>query len=135
MANNNRFRSLNWGLIWILAVVALIRPLMSILGIMDTLGKSLTPIITTIGISIIWILAVYLKADLRPIFTLICTGIVYGILAILLSGILSTLLTGRLQGPLAHPVGIVGILVTNAIWGLITGFIASLLLKIKKSKK
>jgi hypothetical protein len=60
------------------------------------------------------------------VLTLVCAGVVYGVLSIVLSGILSPILTGQLQGPLAMPFAIIPVLAVNAVWGLITGVIALL---------
>lgn len=131
MSNSSTHKNLNWGFIAVLSVIALIRPFMSILGISGAIGKPVASITATIIISIVWIIAVYIKQDSQPILTLIFVGIGYGILAIIISGILSPILTSHLQGPLTNPFAIVSVLVTNAIWGLITGLIASVLLKVK----
>lgn len=131
MTNGNVYKILNWKLIATLSIIALVRPLMSILGISDAIGKPVASITTTIIISIVWITTVYIKRDSQPMLTLFFVGISYGILAIIISGILSPILAGHLQGPLTNPFAIVSVLVTNAIWGLITGLIASVLLKVK----
>ncbi len=131
MSNSSVYKNFNWGFIAVLSIIALIRPIMSILGISDAIGKPIASITATIVISIVWIMAVYIKQDSQPILTLFFVGIGYGILAIIISGILSPILTGHLQGPLTNPFAIVSVLVTNAIWGLITGLIASVLLKVK----
>lgn len=129
MTNINRHKIFNWKLITTLSILAFIRPLMSILGISDAIGKPLVSITATIVISIIWIAAVYIKQDSQPLLTLVFVGIAYGILAIVISGLLSPILTGQLQGPLTNPFAIVSVLVTNSIWGFITGAIAAGLLK------
>ena len=131
MTNRNIYKTLNWGLIGALAIFALIRPFMSILGISEAIGKPVASIAATIIISIVWIVTVYIKQDSRPILTLVCAGVSYGILAIIISGILSPILTGHLQGPLTNPFAIISVLATNAIWGLITGLVTSSLLKFK----
>lgn len=129
MTNSNVSKTLNWKLIAALSIIALVRPLMSILGISDAIGKPVASITATIIISIVWIMAIVIKKDSQPLQTLIFAGIGYGILAIIISGILSPILTGHLQGPLTNPYAIVGVLITNAVWGLITGLIATALLK------
>lgn len=131
MSNNNIYETLNWKLIATLSAIALIRPIMSMAGISDAIGKPFASITATIVITIIWILTVVIKKDSQPLLTLLFTGIGYGILAIIMSGIFSPILTGHLQGPLTNPIAIVSVLVTNAIWGSISGLIASFLLKIK----
>lgn len=133
MSTSSIDKRLNWKLIAVLSFIALVRPLMSTFGISDAIGQPFASITVTIIISIVWIITIFIKRDSRPILTLISVGIGYGILAIIMSGIFSPILTGQLQGPLTNPVGILSVLVTNAIWGLITGLIATALLKIKRS--
>lgn len=122
---------LNWRLIIVLALIALIRPLMSITGISGVLGKPVASITATLAISIIWIAAVTIKKESQPVTTLIITGIAYAVFAIILSGILSPIFIGTLQGPLTNPFAIISMFMTNIIWGFITGSIAALLLKIR----
>ncbi len=131
MPNSHIYKRLNWKLISVLSIIALVRPFMSILGISDAIGKPAASITATILITIVWITAVYIKQDSQPILTLVFVGIGYAILAIIISGILSPILTGHLQGPLTNPFAIISVLATNAIWGLITGLITSSLLKVK----
>ncbi|GIN22884.1 hypothetical protein [Siminovitchia fordii] len=132
MENSNIYKRLNWKLIAVLSIIALVRPFMSILGISDAIGKPAASITATILITIVWITAVYIKHDSQPILTLVFVGIGYAILAIIISGILSPILTGHLQGPLTNPFAIISVLATNAIWGLITGLITSSLLKVQE---
>ncbi|MBP2240950.1 hypothetical protein J2Z40_001510 [Cytobacillus eiseniae] len=102
MSNKSTTLKINWSLIIALSIISLIRPLMSMLGISEAIGKPITSIIATIIISIIWIVTVVIKRDSQPILTLLFTGIGYGVLAIIMSGIFSPILTGNLQGPLTH---------------------------------
>ncbi|MCF1618365.1 hypothetical protein LQF63_12085 [Tetragenococcus koreensis] len=132
MANNTIYQTLNWRLIATLSIVALARPLMSILGISDALGKPAASITATILITIVWVATVYFKQVSQPILTLVFVGIGYAILAILISGILSPILTGHLQGPLANPFAIISILMTNIVWGLVAGLIVITLNRFKQ---
>ena len=132
MVNSQINKKLNWGLIATLSFIALIRPVMSMLGISEAIGKPVASITATIIISLVWIIAVVFRQEPQPIRTLIFVGIGYGILAIVISGILSPILTGHLQGPLTNPFALIGVLMTNAIWGVITGVIAHGVLKIKR---
>lgn len=132
MANSQINKKLNWGVITTLSFIALIRPVMSMLGISEAIGKPVASITATIIISLVWIIAVVFRQEPQPIRTLIFVGIGYGILAIVISGIFSPILTGHLQGPLTNPFAIISVLMTNAIWGVITGIIAYAVLKIKR---
>lgn len=117
--------SLNWLLILGLGFLALARPITN--TVLDQIGVDLGPLVPlgwTAIISLLWIAAVGLTRTASPVLTLVLAGLVYGVSAIVLSGILSTLLLGQLHGPLTNPIGIVAVLITNALWGLVTGAIA-----------
>lgn len=121
--NHTRNR-LNWPLIAGLAALALVRPLFSIVGWSDVLGRPLTPIVLTLAISAVWILVVGLSRVWNPVLTLLFAGLGYAVLSILISGILSPILQGEMQGPLANPFALGSVLITNAFWGLVTGALA-----------
>jgi hypothetical protein len=112
---------LNWRLVAVLAAVALVRPIFSIVGLSDSLGKPATPLILTGAISLVWILAAGLGRISDPLPTLVAAGMTYALAATVLSGILSPILTGSLQGPLAAPLGIISVFIVNAAWGAACG--------------
>ena len=118
-------RQLNWFLVLILGVIALARPLVRIIAsASDREISPVVPILLTLGITVVWIIAVVTSGTASPVLTLVTAGLVYGVLSIALSGILSPILDGELQGPLANPVVIVPVLLVNALWGLIAGLLA-----------
>lgn len=121
-----RLRHLNWPLILGLAALALLRPIFSIVGLSDALGKPGTPLILTAVITLAWVLIVGLSRVKEPILTLVAAGLAYAVMTIVLSAVLSPILTGELQGPLAMPVAIIPLFITNAIWGLLAGALAAL---------
>ncbi len=107
-----------------LAALALIRPIMSMVGLSRAIGQPFASIAVTLLISLVW-LAVAVRARFsRPIVTLTLTGLVYGVFAVLISAVLSPVLTGQLQGPATNPFAFVSVLLTNAFWGLVVGVIA-----------
>lgn len=110
-------RTLNWSLVIGLAAIALIRPLFSIVGLAETLGKPVTPIVLTVAISLVWILVVGLTGVRQPLLTLVSSGALYAVIAILTSGLL-------LRGVAAAMFGSVSILVTNVVWGAVCGLLA-----------
>lgn len=116
----------SWPLVLVLAAVALVRPLFSIVGLNEALGKPATPIVLTVTVTMVWVLVVGLSRARHPVLTLVAAGLAYAVASIVLSGVLSPILTGELQGPLAMPLAIVPVLVTNAIWGLLAGGLALL---------
>lgn len=107
---------LPWTLIVVLGAIALIRPLLSIFGI--SRGVAWISILATLVIMAIWIGVVVLRRVPHPFVTLVAVGGMYAVLAMALNV--------AIQGNFSKlpVVGIVGILVTNLIWGAISGLIA-----------
>ncbi|MEU4232069.1 hypothetical protein AB0F17_47920 [Nonomuraea sp. NPDC026600] len=116
--------SLNWLLIVGLAAIALIRPLFSMVGLSDTLGKPATPIVLTVAISLAWVLIVGLTQVRRPVLTLVLAGLLYGVVAVATSGL-------ALRGGPAVIFGSVSILITNLLWGAACGLLAVLLQRLR----
>ncbi len=126
--------TLHWPLILGLGALALVRPVMNIVGLTDQIGRPLGPILVTVGISVVWIAAVALTRVARPVLTLVLAGLTYGVLSIVLSGVLSPILTGELQGPLSRPFTIIPVLAVNLLWGAVTGVIATSLQQLLPSR-
>jgi hypothetical protein len=124
MNRMNNFKQLHWALIVGMGALALIRPFLNITGLMEGLGRPFGPLFITALISVAWLAIVLFTKVKEPIFTLIFTGMTYGVFAILISAILSPILTGQLSGPITNPFAIVAVLITNAIWGMTIGLIA-----------
>ena len=121
----HRLTELHWPLVLGLGALALVRPLVRIVG--AQLGTDEPPavaIVITVAISLVWVAAVGLTRVAHPVLTLVVVGLTYAVLSILLSAVLSPVLTGQLQGPLATPIAIVPVLLTNALWGLLAGALA-----------
>jgi len=119
-------------LIVVLAVIACVRPIMSILGLTEKIGQPVASLSATAIITLVWIAVVVFAGIRQPVVVLMFAGIVYGLLAIVLSAILSPILTGHLQGPITNPFAIVSVLITNAIWGIIAGLLATALIRVLK---
>lgn len=124
--------NINWKLVVILSVFALIRPSMSILGLTELIGQPFTSLTLTLIISIVWVAVIVSKKVENPIMTLVMTGLFYAAFAIILSGILSPIMLGELMGPLTNPFAVVSVFITNIIWGGITGVISWGILKMMK---
>jgi hypothetical protein len=119
-----KLKNLHWPLVLGLGALALVRPLVRIVS--DPSGMADAPavaITVSLLISVVWIAVVGFTNVAHPVLTLLCAGVVYGVLSIVLSAIL----TGQLQGPLTRPFTIVPVLLTNAFWGLVAGAIALLI--------
>lgn len=118
------WRRPHWPLVAVLVAVALVRPLFSVVGLSDTLGKPVTPIVLTVAVSLVWILAAGLGRVRHPLLTLLATGLGYALASLVLSAVLSPLLTGELQGPLTRPFAIIPLFAVNAGWGAVCGLCA-----------
>ncbi|WP_222123635.1 hypothetical protein [Cellulosimicrobium sp. TH-20] len=117
-------RSLSWPLVLGLGALALVRPLLSVTGLDDAIGRPAAPLLATLVLTILWVGAIVVARPAHPLATGVAVGLAYGVLALILSALLSPILTGELQGPVAHPVAIVPMLLTNAAWGAFAGAMA-----------
>lgn len=124
MNTTTRTQTLHWPLIIGLGALALVRPLASIVGLTDALGQPGTSLTLTALITLAWVLVVGCSTVQRPVATLVAAGLVYAALAALISAVLSPILDGQLDGPMTNPFALVGLLVTNAFWGLVAGVLA-----------
>ncbi|WP_067821772.1 hypothetical protein [Actinomadura kijaniata] len=125
---------LDWPLAIALGTVALVRPLFSIAGWSDALGRPATPLLLTAVISLVWILAAGLGRVREPVPTLVAAGVVYALASIALSAVLSPLMHGELQGPLATPIAIIPVLLVNALWGAVCGVCAMALRNLRRTR-
>lgn len=123
---------INWKIVIALSIFALIRPLMSIIGVTEFIGQPYASLTLTLLISIVWIVIILYKDIETPIYHLVMAGILYALFAIILSAVLSPILLGQLMGPITHPFAIVSVFMTNIIWGGITGIITWGIMKIIK---
>ncbi|MDQ0386809.1 hypothetical protein J2S54_003629 [Streptomyces sp. DSM 42143] len=115
----SRLRRLHRPTVALLTVVALVRPVFSVTGATDALGRPLTPLLLTLLISLFWILAVGLSRVREPLLTPVAAGVAYAVAALVLGGVLSPVLTGELRGPLARPQAILPMLLVNGVWGAV----------------
>ncbi|MFJ2738678.1 hypothetical protein ACIO3O_03320 [Streptomyces sp. NPDC087440] len=120
-----RLRALDRPLLTALVLVACLRPLFSIVGLNDVLGKPTTPLVLTALITLAWILLLGLVRRVRePLLLGVAAGMGYALATVALSAVLSPILTGELQGPPAQPIAIVPIFLFNAGWGAVCGVCA-----------
>ena len=120
----NILSGIPWSLVLALGALALVRPLMSATGVSAAIGSPWAQLGTTALITAAWVAAVVAAGAPRPFLTLVCTGVAYGVLAIVLSAVLSPFLLGELQGPITNPFAMVSVLLTNALWGAVSGGLA-----------
>jgi hypothetical protein len=133
----NRPTALDWRLIFFLAALGLVRPLLSIAGVYDGVpgGRPWLPLLVTALVAAIWVGAVLVRRDPNPLLTLAGAGVLYGIFAILLQQIgWNLFLGGAPEGTPPSASGLVtswvAILVTNTIWGAFLGLLATLLMRV-----
>jgi hypothetical protein len=119
----NLQRNLRWQLIVPLAVLALIRPLLSMLGVYQNLPRIWEPALATVLIAIVWISVVIAQRVSNPVITLAATGGIYGVFVPLLQHFMWNFV---LEKASASPplIAYVSIIVTETIWGAIVGLIA-----------
>lgn len=129
----NLLATIGWPYAIGLGLFALVRPVASITGLDDVVGRPLLPLLLTVAISSVWILAVTLSNVRRPFLTLVAAGAVYATAATLMSAPLSLAITGELQGPLTNPFAVVSVLITNLIWGAAAGAIAVLVQRLRRN--
>jgi hypothetical protein len=133
MNPTNLRTDLRWGMISLLAAIGLVRPLLSITGVYDSLGGGpLAPVLVTIAIAALWVGAVVATRAPNPLLTLTVAGGLYGTFAILLQQIMWNVVLGGVPeaAPSSAPILVISwisILVTNTIWGAFLGLLATVL--------
>ncbi len=129
-------KRLPWKLIIVLALVQLIRPILSTLGVFDNVRPQ-GPIIATIVIALIWIGVMVVRKVKRPTIVLAMAGVVYAVLSIILAVLLQTVFTWSAEETIPVAVlltgGLIGAIGANIIWGGFLGLIASLVMKVRKT--
>ena len=115
--------TLPWGLIVGLGALVFVRPLLGFLGYSQM--RAWSSILITLAIMTIWIGAVVVRQEPHPVATLTAAGGMYAIFTMLLKV--------TLQGNFSRfpAITVVGILVTNLIWGAVSGGIAEGLRRIR----
>jgi hypothetical protein len=119
----NLQRNLKWRLIIPLAVLALIRPLLSMMGIYRNLPGILEPVLATALIVMIWISVVLARKVPNPVITLAATGGVYGIFVPLLQQFMWNFVLEKAPAT-PPPIAYISIIVTETLWGATVGLIA-----------
>jgi hypothetical protein len=107
-----------------LGLFALIRPVFSIVGWSEELGKPATPLVLTAVVSVVWIGVAGFSRVREPLLQLVAAGIGYAIVSTLLAAVLSPVLEGELQGPITNPIALVMVTLTNMLWGTLCGVCA-----------
>ena len=127
----NRQTNLRWNLIVLLAVLGLVRPLLSMTGVYGSLGGGpWAPILVATMIAAVWVCVVVVTRSPSPLVTLALTGTLYGVFAIVLQQIIWNLVLGGApdgtpSSMLVLVMSWVSILLTNTTWGAFLGLVAS----------
>lgn len=121
-------REVPWFSVLGLAAIALVRPAIHVGEfVVGATVAEWIPFGITVVITAVWAAIVGLRRWRRPFTSLVMTGVAYAVLTVLLGGIGGALLMGGVQGPLADPLSIPGIVLTNLLWGGLAGALATLL--------
>jgi hypothetical protein len=114
-------------LIFILALIQLIRPIMSTAGLFDNFRPQ-GPIIATALIALIWVGVAVLGNVREPVKVLAMAGAAYAIIGVAMAVFLQTFFTWSPEEtasvPLLLTAGLVGGIVVNVLWGAFLGFVA-----------
>lgn len=112
--------ALPWGLIITLSAIGLVRPLLSMFGVLDALGKPWSPLAVTAVLAVVWVAVAVLARVAQPVLTLALAGVGYGVLALVLN-IVGAAVT---DAEVAPPIGLAAMIVFNGIYGAVLGLVA-----------
>jgi hypothetical protein len=122
-----RLRRLPWKLIFLLALIQLVRPIMSTAGFFDDFRPQ-GPIIATALIAIIWVGVAVVGNVREPVKVLAMAGAIYAVIGVAMAVFLQAFFTWSPEEtasiPLLLSAGLIGGIVVNVIWGALLGFVA-----------
>jgi hypothetical protein len=122
-----QLRQSPWKLIFLLAVVQLIRPILSTAGFFDNFRPQ-GPLIATALIALIWIGVAVIGNVREPVKVLAMAGATYAVLGVGMAVFLQAFFTWSPEEtasiPLLLTAGLIGSIVVNVIWGALLGFVA-----------
>jgi hypothetical protein len=117
--------STDWPLVAALALLGLVRPLLSILGVYGRVGSPWLSLVVTVIIAAVWIGVVVVWRIPHPFLTLVLAGGLYGAFALVLQQFLARVLSFANAPETLPAFGVVSIIVTNLVWGAVLGAIAA----------
>ena len=122
-----QLRQLPWKLIFILALIQLIRPILSTAGFFDNFRPE-GPLIATALIALTWISVVVIGDVREPVKVLAMAGATYAVIGVAMAIFLQTFFTWSPEESVSIPLllsaGLIGGIVVNVIWGAFLGFVA-----------
>lgn len=128
------FKAIPWKVVIVLALLLLLRPVLSILGLSDRLG-SWAPSAVTVIVDIIWLVTAIKLQLKQPILTLAMAGLLYGVLSTLLAISIQVAAQGGVEMA-SFVVLAVGVLAANVfingVWGALLGFLAKLVMRMQE---
>ncbi|NUR73772.1 MAG: hypothetical protein HOU81_23410 [Hamadaea sp.] len=129
-------RRLPWPLILGLGGLALVHPLISVTGMDDTLGEAVTHLGVLAAISVIWIAVVGLSRVERPVLTLTAAAAAYGVIELAMGSVVGIFADDPSAGlnPALLGFALIPVLLTNGIWGAVTGLIALLVQRMRGTR-
>ncbi len=71
-------RSLSWPLVLGLGALALVRPLLMVLGVDGAIGRPAAPLLVTLVLTVVWVAAIVVARPAHPLATGVAVGLVYG---------------------------------------------------------
>lgn len=116
-------RDLSVGTAAVLAVLALIRPALSVTGV-SYVFRPWTSVLLTVVIAAVWIRIVLARRVPEPFFTLVVAGVLHGVLIIVLRAITQVFSTAGEASSLSM-VDAMGLIVMNLLWGAMLGLLAT----------
>src|SRR5215212_7716263 len=123
-----QLRQLPWKLIFILALIQLIRPIMSTAGFFDNFRPQ-GPVIATALIALIWVGVAVIGNVREPVKVLAMAGATYAVIGVAMAVFLQTFFAWSPEEtasiPLLLTAGLIGGIVVNVIWGALLGFVAT----------
>lgn len=130
-ARGGALRAMPWALIVTLGAGALIRPVLSVLGVYESgpLEKPVGPVLFTALIAVVWLAAAVLLRVDKPVEVLTLAGVAYGVFALVLNLTLNLFMDSAEVPPMP---GMIGILVFNALEGAVLGLIALGILRLRE---
>jgi hypothetical protein len=122
-----QLRQLPWKLIFILALIQLIRPILSTAGFFDNFRPE-GPLIATALIALTWISVVVIGDVREPVKVLAMAGATYAVTGVAMAVYLQTFFTWSPEETVSIPLllsaGLIGGIIANVIWGAFLGFVA-----------
>jgi hypothetical protein len=122
-----QLRQSPWKLLFLLAVVQLIRPILSTAGFFDNFRPQ-GPLIATALIALIWIGVAVIGNVREPVKVLAMAGATYAVFGVGMAVFLQAFFTWSPEEtasiPLLLTAGLIGGIVVNVIWGALLGFVA-----------